>query len=96
MLLYQRAHTLDNRRAISGLKFQSFVRLGLESYNDHIEPYLKSKGNKRANQILKQISLHDLLFYCATDSLLEWLIAQIQMKELKYGPFKVETPVHTK
>lgn len=76
------SHLLDNRRGATSLKFQAFVRLGFESYNDHIAPYLKSKGNARANQILQETSLRDRLLYCGIDSLVTWHLAQIQMREI--------------
>jgi len=47
----QASHCLDNRRAISSLKFQSFVRLGLAPYDESIGPYLKAKGSNEKNQI---------------------------------------------
>lgn len=78
------AHTLDNREDITGLKFQAFVLLGCEVYDDHIKRFLQSKAGKRVNQILEEIDLHDLLFYNGMDALLEDQVARIQMKALKY------------
>ncbi len=34
------AHVLDNRPGITGLKFQTYVRLGKIDYSSHIEPFL--------------------------------------------------------
>lgn len=80
------AHILDNRSSITSIKFQAFVLLGQEPYNDHIAPYLKSKepGGYALNRI-KEIDLSDLLLYCGLDSLLEWKVAAIQRKELSNG-----------
>lgn len=77
------AHALDNRKNISGLKFQAFVNLGQESYNDHIEPYLSSMepGSNSLNRI-KEIDLTSLLTYCGMDSLLEYKVCEIQAKKL--------------
>lgn len=76
------AHILDCRREVTGLKFQSFALLGQESYNDPIEPFLRSKGDSRVNRIVKEIELKQLLQYCGLDSLLEFKVAEIQSKRL--------------
>ena len=72
------AHWLDNRRSNTSVKFQSFVLLGLESYNDHIHQFLKSKKGSRRNSIVEQISPSDLLHYNADDAYVEWHIAKRQ------------------
>jgi len=74
------AHWLDCRRGITSLKFQSFVRLGMPAYDDHISHLLKGPPNK-PNRI-DEISLRDLLLYNGLDSLLEFLVAEHQRKEL--------------
>lgn len=84
------AHVMDNRPDITGLKFQSFVLLGMPSFNDHIEPFLKSKGDTNVNRILKEVDLRDLLLYNGLDSLLEFRVAMRQMKMMKY-PLPTET-----
>ena len=77
------AHVLDNRPEITSIKFQAFVRLGQESYDDHIKPFLKSKesGGYAENRI-DEVDPHDLMTYCALDSLLEWRVALKQYEEL--------------
>ncbi len=76
------SHVLDNRAAITSIKFQQFVQLGAESYDDNIKPYLGS-GRKAGNvpNRIKEVDLHTLCLYCGMDSLLEFLVAQKQMKE---------------
>lgn len=76
------AHWMDSRPNITGTKFQAFVHLGAESYDDHIKPYLSAKKGKRINQILDEIDLDQLLLYCGMDSLLEVKIAKAQRKEM--------------
>lgn len=78
----QAAHVLDNRRGITGLEFQAFIRLGEEKYSDHITPYLKANDESGANRILEEIELSDLLKYNGMDSLLEYNIAAQQMDEI--------------
>lgn len=78
------AHIHDNRPEITGLKFQSFVRLGVDSYDDHIKPFKKSKGDERTNQLIKNVDLNDLLHYCALDSLFEYHVAFKQRKAMGF------------
>lgn len=76
------AHVLDYRPSITGLKFQAFVQLGVQSYDKHIKPYLKSVGQSRFNRI-KELDLKELMLYNGLDSLLTYKIAMKQMKEFK-------------
>lgn len=83
------SHVLDNRKDITSIKFQAFVKLGQEAYDDHIKPFLQSRkrGGYEENRI-KDCDLQDLLLYCAMDSLLEWKVAKQQKKEmLNYGRY---------
>jgi uracil-DNA glycosylase family 4 len=78
------AHVIDNRPGITGLKFQAFVMLGAQSYDDHIKPLLHSKSKEvKVNQILSEINIDQLLLYCGLDSLLEYHLALKQMEYLK-------------
>ena len=74
------AHILDNRPQVTGVKFQSFVRLGLPSYNDHIEPYIRAPAYK-LNKIL-ELPITDVMLYCGMDSKVEDELAMIQIPEL--------------
>lgn len=75
------AHALDNRGSISSIKFQAFVRLGAPQYDHHVKPYLKTSGGNQINRI-GEISLEKLLLYNGLDSLLEYKVAMLQMKEM--------------
>lgn len=88
------AHLLDARRGgggdgaergsgCTGLKFLSFVRLGVPDYNGHLEEFLKPKesGGNSPNRV-RDLKLDTLMHYCAEDSLYEWLIAQQMMAEM--------------
>ncbi len=76
------AHVLDNRQGITGLKFQSFVRLGIGSYDSVVAPYLKAKGGNEPNRI-REVGMRELLLYNGLDSLLAWHLAQKQMEDIK-------------
>jgi DNA polymerase len=77
------AHVLDNRQQITSVKFQAFVRLGCPDYDSHLNPYKggDEDGGNAPNR-LKDVGLEKLLLYCGLDSLLEYLIAVDQKKEM--------------
>ena len=74
------AHVENYRPGITSIKFQAFVKLGVPSWSDHIEPYLKSGKSSKVNRILKEIAISDLLLYNGLDSLFEYRVAMIQQK----------------
>lgn len=69
----------------TGLKFLSFVHLGIPDYNSHLADYLASDGTSALNRV-KQLSLDTLLTYCGQDSLFEYQVAKIQA-ELMMTPW---------
>ena len=77
----QAAHVLNNERGITSVKFQAFVRLGVGDYDSHISSYLKSSSSNVPNRI-KELDLSSLLLYNGMDALLEYRIAQDQMREM--------------
>ncbi len=81
----QSAHVDNVRRRTTSIKFQSFVRFGMHSYNEDIEPFLRSskkdRGNNAPNRI-HEIPLRRLLMYCGLDSLLEFIVANDQAKKV--------------
>ncbi len=76
------AHIIDNASNVTSIKYQSFVHLGVGSYNNHIQPFLESKGQSKYNRI-HEIDIMDLLLYNGMDSLLEYKVALKQMKILR-------------
>jgi len=80
------AHIGDNRNGITSIKFQSFVLLGSDVWDDHIQQFLHTSknGDSDVNQILEQVDLNDLLMYNGLDSLLEYRVAEVQMEQLRY------------
>jgi len=77
------AHCLDNRPGICSIKFQSFIHLGLASYNENIEPYLKNQKGSLYNRI-QEIELGTLLRYGGLDALLEHKLAAFQRERMGY------------
>ncbi|QDP54828.1 MAG: putative uracil DNA glycosylase superfamily protein [Prokaryotic dsDNA virus sp.] len=78
------SHVLDNRTWITGLKFQSFVKLGMPTYNQHVDRYLKSVEGSPYNRIHKA-DQNAVLVYGGLDALLEYRLAMLQRKEMGYG-----------
>lgn len=76
------AHVCDNRRAITSVKFQAFIRCGAPVWNDKIQPFLKTKKDEKVNAILEQITLDDLLRYNGLDAWMEFMVAVDQIREL--------------
>lgn len=79
------AHVIDNRQGICGLKFQAFALLGIETYNDHVEPFLKTKRGTQINRI-HDIEINHLLKYCAMDTLAEYMVFEKQFRALGMKP----------
>lgn len=77
------AHVIDNRSDITSIKFQAFVLLGLPPYDHHIKQFLHAKDGNMTNDIQRNVDLKDLLLYNGLDSLVEFLVADIQKKELR-------------
>lgn len=75
------AHILDNRKGTTSLKFQALVQLGISSYNDVVENYLKNK--KDGYNRIDEIDWNTLLLYCGLDSHFEYLVAMKQMEQMK-------------
>lgn len=75
------AHALDNRPGITGLKFQAFVQLGVDAWDEQAKPFLRADGSNAKNRI-REVSLDKLLLYNAYDSLHEWQVAQVQARQL--------------
>lgn len=79
----QAAHIADNRRGITSVKFQFFIREGFSVYDEAIKPYLQEADAEGFNRI-GEVDLRKLLIYCGIDSYAEYQIAESQMKELGY------------
>lgn len=80
------AHILDNRRGISGLKFQTYINFGVSDYDSLISDYLispKDLGANAFNKILKFFKEHDgrgALKYCGLDSIYGYKLTLKQME----------------
>jgi len=77
------AHVLDNRRKITGLKFQAYVQFGQPPWDESVEEFLKAKGSNERNRIHK-VELRQLLLYNGMDALLEYKLYEKQ-KDLMRG-----------
>lgn len=85
------AHILDNREGITGLKFQTYVRFGIIDYSSEIEAYLQGKDPKNSNSLNRVDEListksgqEKLLNYCAMDTIVQYRLSMLQIKEMNY------------
>lgn len=76
------AHCLDNRPGICSLKFQAFVKMGVVTYNENVEPYLSD--HRGPYNRINEIDMGTLLLYGGMDAILEYRLAKIQRRELGY------------
>lgn len=74
------AHILDNRSGICGLKFQSFVRLGIPYYAHKVDGYKQPKANGLNR--LNEVDIKDVLLYNGLDAANTWDLAQIQSRDV--------------
>ncbi len=73
------AHILDNRKGITGLKFQVYVNFGVVDYSSHMSNYLKGDGGANSLNRIKEASLRDVLLYNGLDSLFQFRLSSNQM-----------------
>ena len=78
----QASHILDNRKGITGLKFQSYINFGQEDYSSHLDKYIKCDNGKGFNNI-KEANIDEIMKYCGMDAILEYKLAKKQMRLLK-------------
>lgn len=84
------AHILDNRRGITGLKFQTYINFGISDYSSDIDQYLRGVGDgSNAFNTVKQLiempnGKERLLKYCALDAVYEYRLAMLQQKLINY------------
>lgn len=77
-------HVIDNRRYITGLKFQAAVRYGIWDYDSDVSPYLRAEDESHANAFnrIYQAPLPSLLKYNAIDCLIEYQLHEDQISEI--------------
>lgn len=78
------AHLLDNRKGVTGLKFQTFVEFGVDDYSSHIQEYLESEGGSNGINTVDKAPIKDILVYCGLDSLYQYRLAK-KHEQLIFG-----------
>lgn len=73
-------HVLDNRGGITGLKFQAFVRYGVQGYDKEVSPFLVSKGGP-FNRV-EECDQDKLMEYCGMDAALTLRLCRDQIREI--------------
>lgn len=88
------AHVLDNRKGVTGLKFQTYANFGVGDYDSHINPFLKSPagaGNNALNRIedyVREYGEESLLKYNVLDSIFGYNLTVTQMRSI-YGEERI-------
>lgn len=84
------AHIMDNRKGVTGLKFQTYINLGIVDYSSEIDQYLQAidaKDGNSLNRVLELIRTKDglmkLLKYNAYDTINQYRLALKQMKHFE-------------
>jgi uracil-DNA glycosylase family 4 len=82
------AHVLDNRDGITGLKLNTYFRLGVLGYDSEVDDYMRrtkeGEDKKSGNRLncLDEVSMDKLAYYCALDSLFTYKIYEQQVIEM--------------
>lgn len=86
-------HVLDNRTGITGLKFQCFMRWGIEDYDNLSKQYIKNNPDTEYNDMLK-MPLDALLQYNALDALYTYALYLEQLEEFTGNELKAYNFFH--
>ena len=84
------SHHLDNRAAVTGLKFQTYVNFGVIIKDEDVSKYIYEKqksgnGFNKIFELLEQLGGEEnLLRHVALDAHYEYRLAKKQMKQLGY------------
>lgn len=76
------AHTLDNRSGITGLKFQAYVNFGIADYNSVVDQYFQEDPRTPGFNRVDECPKKDLHIYNGLDSLLEFMLMEVQRKRM--------------
>ena len=75
-------HILDNRRRVTGLKFQTYVNFGIVDYNANVGGYFKTDNSNSINSLDRLIRTErgrtELMKYCARDAVFTYNLAEDQ------------------
>ncbi len=79
-------HILDNRKKITGLKFQVYVQFGILDYSSHIDEYLKGSNEKDSNSFnrIHEAPVEEILTYCGMDAMLTHRLGLKQLKQIEH------------
>lgn len=76
------SHIIETQNMGSGLKYQTYVRWGVEPYDGAIEAYMKGSANSDINN-LGNAPLYDLCLYNGADALFTYMLYLEQVAETK-------------
>ena len=83
-------HCLDNRKGVTGLKFQTYVNFGITDYDSDIhkflsatDEYLGANSINKIEDFISQYGVHSLLDYNGMDSTVGLELARKHIKALR-------------
>jgi uracil-DNA glycosylase family 4 len=78
-------HVLDNRKGVTGLKFQAYVQFGIVNYNSAVDKALKAPESNDLNSIMEFIkkpkNRAEMLKYNALDSIFTYRLFLLQQEK---------------
>jgi uracil-DNA glycosylase family 4 len=81
----QAAHIIQSDPVkFTSLKMQAFILLGQPKYNKRTESLLESNDSRTPNRAAEEIEIGELLKYNGMDTVLEFLVGQLQREILQY------------
>jgi len=86
------AHILDNRKGITGLKYQTYANFGQLGWDSVVDPFLKSKNKKDSHSFnrIEECDEDTLLYYGGLDSYYQYMLSmkQIELMNIRLPRFK--------
>jgi uracil-DNA glycosylase family 4 len=78
-------HIADNREGITGLKFQTYINLGIGDYAEKIKPFFDSTGSTdKGRNMIRKAPLREVLMYGGLDAIFEYEIGKLQMERASW------------
>lgn len=82
------SHIFDNRHGIAGLKFQTYVQLGIVDYSSEVDSYLQAKDSNSFNKTKELMKTNEgkekLMRYCGLDTIYQYRLMKLQTDKIEY------------
>lgn len=75
------SHILDSRKKYTGLKFQAYIKYGIDPYDGDVREYMKVPPGKNVNR-LNEVPLRKLLLYGGIDAYVAYRLCKDQERSI--------------